>query len=118
LSRAARALWEHIFDQVPANDGQRNQLSFEQFLDTWASLIDYIVKNGRLPGVVQDLVDLGFELYADAGTDGKASVLPVTAFEKLFDKMNLGRPYALMAHKFLTEVCRIEIIFTIHINNS
>ena len=104
LSRAARALWEHINDQVPSEDGKREKLSLEQFLDTWASLIDYIVKNGQLPTLVQDLVNLGFELYSNKGGDGKASSIPVSAFEQLFQKMNLGRPYAQMAYKFLTEV--------------
>lgn len=104
LSRAARALWEHVFDQVPSGDGERDKLTLEQFLDTWASLIDYIVKNGQLPTLVQDLVNLGFELYSSKGTDGKASSIPVSAFEQLFQKMNLGRPYALMAYKFLTDV--------------
>jgi hypothetical protein len=104
LSRATRALWEHIFDQVPAADGKREKLTLEQFLDMWASLIDYIVKNGQLPTLVQDLVHLGFELYSSKGADGKASSIPISAFEQLFQKMNLGRPYALMAYKFLTEV--------------
>ena len=48
LSRAARALWEHIHDQIPSSDGKRDKLTLDQFLDTWASLIDYIIKNGKI----------------------------------------------------------------------
>jgi hypothetical protein len=79
----------------------------DQFLDTWASLIDYIIKNGKLPNLVQDLVNLGFELYSTKDDDNKTSTIPTGAFEKLFQKMNISRPYALMAHQFLTEVCTI-----------
>ena len=32
---------------------------WSSFLDTWASLIDYIVKNGTLPTLAQDLVNPG-----------------------------------------------------------
>lgn len=105
LSRAARALWEHIHDQIPSSDGKRDKLTSDQFLDTWASLIDYIIKNGKIPKLVQDLVDIGFNLYSTKSGDNIAPTIPSSAFEKLFQKMNLGHPYALMAHKFLTEVC-------------
>ncbi len=110
LSRAARALWEHIHDQIPSSDGKRDKLTLEQFLDTWASLIDYIVKNGKLPELVQDLVNLGFELYSTKDGDNKPAAIPASSFEKLFQKMNLDRPYALMAHQFLSEVCTIYFI--------
>jgi hypothetical protein len=111
LSRAARALWEHIHDQVPSSSGGRDQLSLDQFLDTWASLIDYIIKNGTLPKLVQDLVDLGFELYSTKDGDKKSPTIPPSAFEKLFKKMNLSHPYAAMAYKFLTDVCACHYFF-------
>ncbi|CAF3065762.1 unnamed protein product [Rotaria socialis] len=103
LSRAARALWEHIHDQVPSPDGEQDQLSLDQFLDTWASLIDYIMQNGKFPGVVQNLVDAGFELYSTKDRDEKPPTIQPSAFEQLFQKMNLGRPYAMMAYTFLSE---------------
>lgn len=105
LSRAARALWEHIHDQVPSSDGKRDKLTLDQFLDTWASLIDHIMKHGSLPSLVQDLVNLGFELYSKKDSDDKPAYIPLSSFEQLFSKMNLGRSYALIANKFLTEVC-------------
>ena len=104
MSRAARALWEHIFDQVPTDNGERNQLSVDQFLDTWASLIDYIVKNDQLPALVQDLVDLGFELYSKKNGDEKASI-PASSLEQLQKKMGLDSADASEAYKTLTEVC-------------
>lgn len=107
LSRAGRSLWEHIFDQIPSADGKRDQLALEQFLDTWASLIDYIVEHGQLPSLVQDLVDLGFELYSNQDSNASSRSVPVNVFEQLFEKMNLGRPFALMAHKFLTDVSNV-----------
>ncbi|CAM4947820.1 unnamed protein product [Rotaria socialis] len=103
LSRAARALWEHIHDQVPSPDGEQDKLSLDQFLDTWASLIDYIMQNGKFPGVVQNLVDAGFELYSTKDRDEKPPTIQPSAFEQLFQKMNLGRPYAMMAYTFLSE---------------
>lgn len=104
LSRAARAFWEHVHDQIPLSDGKRDQLTLNQFLDTWASLIDYVVRTNQLPPVVQDLVHLGFELYSTEGTDGKPASIQVQAFDQLFQKMNLGRPFAIMAYKYLTDV--------------
>jgi hypothetical protein len=98
-------------DQLPAADGKRDKITLEQFLNTWASLVDYLVKHGRLPAVVQDLVDLGFDLYSDKGADGKSSSIPVSALEKLFEKMNLGRTFAPMAHNFLTEVSCLDKSF-------
>ncbi|CAF2244175.1 unnamed protein product [Rotaria magnacalcarata] len=103
LSRGARALWEHIHDQVPSSDGNQEQLSLDQFLDTWASLIDYIMKNGKFPGVVQNLVDIGFELYSTKDGDEKPPTIQSSAFEQLFQKMNLGRSYAMIAYQFLSE---------------
>jgi len=79
-------------------------VTLEQFLDTWASLVDYIIKNGKLPDLIQDLVNLGFELYSTTDGDNKTPTIPPSAFEHLFQKMTLGRPFALMAYKFLTEV--------------
>ncbi len=75
-----------------------------QFLDTWASLIDYVVENNQLPPIIQDLVKLGFELYSTDIGDGKAPTIQPQAFDQLFQKMNLSRPYAIMAYKYLTEV--------------
>ncbi|CAF4521929.1 unnamed protein product, partial [Rotaria sp. Silwood2] len=83
LSRTARALWEHIHDQVPLSDGKRDRLSLDQFLDTWASLIDHIVKHGALPGLVQNLVNLGFELYSTTAGHDKSPTIPASAFEQL-----------------------------------
>ncbi|CAF4305809.1 unnamed protein product, partial [Adineta steineri] len=68
-----------------------------------ASLIDYIIKNGKIPDIVQDLVNTGFELYSTKDGDNGTATIPPTAFEQLFQKMELSRPYALMAYKFLTE---------------
>lgn len=82
----------------------------ELFLDTWASLIDYIVKNGTLPALAQDLVDLGVELYSTKSSDGKTLAIAPTAFEQLFQKMNLGRPFAFMAYKLLSEVCHVRSV--------
>ena len=110
LSRAARALWEHIHDQIPSDDKNRDKLTLDQFLNTWASLIDYIIKNGKLPDLVQDLVNLGFELYSTKSPDSASSVISPSAFEQLFQKMSLGRPYALMAYSFLTEVCTMGTV--------
>ena len=107
LSRATRALWEHVLDQVPSSDEKREKITLEQFLDTWASLIDYIVKNGSLPTLAQDLVNLGVELYSTKSTDGKPTAIAPAAFEQLFQKMNLGRPHAFMAYKLLSEVCHV-----------
>ncbi|CAF1636252.1 unnamed protein product, partial [Adineta ricciae] len=103
LSRAARAFWEHIHDQVPSSDGKRDKVTLEQFLDTWASLIDYFFKNGKLPSLVQDLVDLGFELYSKKDGDGTSSSIPASSFDQLFQKMNLEPRHALVAYTFLTE---------------
>ncbi|CAF4876074.1 unnamed protein product, partial [Rotaria sp. Silwood1] len=101
LSRTARALWEHIHDQFLLSDGKRDRLTLDQFLDTWASLIDHIVKHGELPDLVQNLVNVGFELYSTKTNDNKSPTILASAFEQLFQRMNLGRPYALMAYKFL-----------------
>lgn len=103
MSRAARALWEHIHDQVPLADAKRDTLTLDQFLDTWASLADYVIQTNQLPPQVDDLVKLGFELYATEDAAGKQSIDPI-AFDRLFQKMNLGRPYAIMAYKLLTDV--------------
>jgi hypothetical protein len=86
-------------------DGKRDTLTLDQFLDTWASLIDYVVRTNQLPPIVHDLVKLGFELYSTENSDDKKSAtIQPTAFDQLFQKMNLGRPYAIMAYKYLTEV--------------
>ena len=103
MSRAARALWEHIHDQVPLADGKRDTLTLDQFLDTWASLADHVIQTNQLPPQVDDLVKLGFELYASEDAAGKKSIEPI-AFDRLFQKTNLGRPYAIMAYKLLTDV--------------
>lgn len=58
--------------------------------------------------MVQDLVHLGFELYSTEGTDDKPASVQVQAFDQLFQKMNLGRPFAIMAYKYLTDVRRID----------
>jgi hypothetical protein len=88
-------------------DGKRETLTLNQFLDTWASLVDHVLRTNQLPSLVQDLVKLGFELYSTDSQDGKStSSIQTAAFDQLFQKMNLGRPYALMAYKILTEVGR------------
>ncbi len=92
-------------------DGKRENLTLDQFLDTWASLIDYIIKNGKLPDLVQDLVNLGFELYSTKNPNNNSSSIQPSAFEQLFQKMNLGRPYALLAHQLLSEVCVIHTLY-------
>ena len=92
---------------MPSSDGKREKITLEQFLDTWASLIDYIVKNGTLPALTQDLVNLGVELYSTKSSAGKPLSIAPAAFEQLFQKMNLGRPYAFMAYKLLSEVCHV-----------
>lgn len=102
LERAARALWEHIHDEIPLPDKNRDTLTLEQALDTWSSLVDYIIQNKRLPSVIEDLVKVGFELYS---TEGQTSIQPI-ALDQLFRQMELGRPYAIMAFKFLSEVRR------------
>ncbi len=86
-------------------------MTSDQFLDTWASLIDYIIKNGKLPNLVQDLVNLGFELYSTKEGGSSTPTIPASAFEQLFQKRNLSRPYALMAYQFLTEVCVFFFVF-------
>ena len=113
LSRAARALWEHIHDQIPSSDGKRDKLTLEQFLDTWASLIDYIIKNGKLPELVQDLDNLGFELYSTKDGDNKSATIPASSFEKLFQKMNLDQTHAPLAYKALTEVFFFLFFFSL-----
>jgi hypothetical protein len=85
----------------------------DQFLDTWAGLIDYIIKNGKLPNLVQDLVNLGFELYSTKDSDNTTPTIPAAAFEKLFQKMKLDGPSALMAHQALTEVCVIFFVYSL-----
>ena len=104
MSRATRVFWEHVHDQVPLPYGSRDKLTLDQFLDTWASLVDYVVRTNRLPPIIQDLVKLGFELYSTDNNDGKSETIQPIAFDQLFQKMYLGRPYAIMAYKFLTEV--------------
>ena len=101
LERATRALWELIHQEIPLPDENRDQLTLDQALDTWASLIDYINENHRLPVIIEDFIKLGFELYS---TDDQTSIQPI-AFDQLFHHMELGRPYAIMAYKILTEVC-------------
>ncbi|CAF4040420.1 unnamed protein product [Rotaria sordida] len=103
LSRATRAFWEHVHDQIPLADGKRNILTLDQFLDAWASLIDYVVRTNQLPSIVQDLVKLGFELYSTDDSHGQPATIQPNAFDQLFQKMNLGRPHAIIAYKFLTE---------------
>ena len=100
LERATRALWEWIHDQLPLPENNRDRLTLDQALDTWASLVDYIIEKNHLPSVVEDFVKLGFELYS---TDDHTSIQPI-AFDQLFHQMQLGRPYALMAFKLLTDV--------------
>lgn len=102
LSHAARAFWEHVHDEIPLEDGKRDRLTLDQFLDTWASLIDSIVLTNDLPSIVNDLVQLGFELYSTKTDDGKATI-QLQAFEQLFQKMNLSRPFAIMAYNYLTD---------------
>lgn len=104
LSRAARAFWEHVHDQIPLEDGKRDRLTLDQFLDTWASLIDSVVLTNELPSIVNDLVKIGFELYSTESENDKPPSIQPQAFDKLFQKMNLGRPFAIMAYKYLTEV--------------
>ncbi|CAF3149028.1 unnamed protein product [Rotaria socialis] len=103
LSRATRAFWEHVHDQVPLPDGKRDTLALDQFLDAWASLTDYVVRRNQLPPVVQDLVKLGFELYSTDSNDGELATIEPSAFDQLFQKMNLGRSHAIIAYKFLTQ---------------
>lgn len=105
LSRAARAFWEHVHDQIPLDDGNRDKLTLNQFLDTWASLVDYVLRTNKLPPVVQDLVQIAFELYSTDNADGKPPAIQPQAFDQLFQKMNLSRPFAIMAYKYLTDVC-------------
>jgi hypothetical protein len=71
------------------------------------------MKNEKLPDLVQDLVNLGFELYSIKEGDNNTAAIPASAFDQLFQKMNLSRPYALIAHQFLTEVCIIYSFFFI-----
>lgn len=85
-------------------DNARDQLTLDQFLDTWASLIDYVVRTNQLPPIVQDLVKLGFELYSADSNDGEPATIQPNAFDQLFQKMNLGRTHAILAFKILTEV--------------
>jgi hypothetical protein len=94
-----------VHDQLPLPDGKRDTLTLNQFLDTWASLIDYVVKTNRLPPILQDLVKLGFELYSTDNGEGKSPTIQPQAFDQLFQKMNLVRPFAIMAFKHLTDVC-------------
>ncbi|CAF1323129.1 unnamed protein product [Adineta ricciae] len=103
LNRAAKAFWDHVHDQVPLPDNKHDTLTLDQFLDTWAGLIDYVVRTNQLPPIVQDLVKLGFELYATDNGNGKSATIQPAAFDQLFQKMNIGRPYAIMAYKYLTE---------------
>ncbi|CAF0836666.1 unnamed protein product [Adineta steineri] len=103
LNRAAKAFWEHVHDQVPLSDGKRDTLTLDQFLDTWAGLIDYVVRTNQLPPIIQDLVKLGFELYSTDNGNDKPTTIQPAAFDQLFQKMNIGRPYAIMAYKYLTE---------------
>jgi len=109
LSRAARTLWEQIHDQNPTSDNNRDKLTLDQFLDFWASLIDCVVKKGELPDNVQNLVNLGFELYSTKD-DNKPAAIPPSSFEKLFQKMGINPPAALMAYQFLTEVCNYRVL--------
>jgi hypothetical protein len=104
---------EHIHDQDPLPDGKRDKLTLNQFLDTWASLIDYVVRTNQLPPIIQDLVKLGFELYSTDNGDGTPATIQPQAFDQLFQKMNLGRPYAIMAYKYLTDVY-IKLFFLIN----
>ena len=71
-------------------------------------MIDFVVQHGELPPLVQDLVDAGVELYSTNDNNTASPSIPSSSFEKLFEKMSLGRPYALMAHKFLTDVCLVN----------
>ncbi|CAF4098435.1 unnamed protein product, partial [Rotaria magnacalcarata] len=103
LSRATRAFWEHVHDQVPLPDEKRDTLTLDQFLDAWASLTDYVIRRNQLPPVVQDLVELGFELYSTDNNDGELATIEPSAFDQLFQKMNLGRSHAIIAYKFLTQ---------------
>lgn len=104
LSRGARDVWEHIFDQLPSTDGKRDSLTSDQFLDTWAGLVDYIVKNGQLPPSVQNLVDQGLDLHgARNGNDNSLSV-PQATFDKIFSNMKLDPASASTAYKALTDV--------------
>ncbi|CAF1176267.1 unnamed protein product [Rotaria sp. Silwood1] len=103
LSRATRAFWEHIHDQIPLVDGKRDTLTLDQFLDTWASLVDYVVRTNQLPPIVHDLVKLGFELYSTDDYNGVSSTIQPSAFDQLFQNMNLSRTHAIMAYQFLTE---------------
>lgn len=104
MNRATRALWDFIHDQVPSKDGDKNQLSLEQALDTWASLSDFVEKHDRLPSILEDWIKVGFELYSEDNPDAKTKTVSLSAFDELFQKMNLGRPYAIMAFKILTQV--------------
>ena len=90
---------------MPLADGKRENLTLDQFLDTWASIADYVVHTNQLPPLVEDLVKVGFELYAtDDDAEKHTKSIPPNAFDQLFQKMNLGRPYAIMAYKILTDV--------------
>lgn len=104
FSRSTRDLWEFIHDQVPLEDGDRNKLTLDQLYDTWASLVDYVNRTNRLPSKLEGLVKVAFELYSSDNGEGKSPSIQLAAFDQLFQKMNLGRPYAIMAYKILTEV--------------
>ena len=77
-------------------------------------MIDYVVRTNQLPSIVQDLVHLGFELYTSQESDGKQRSIQVQAFDQLFQKMNLGRPFAIMAYKYLTDV---RVLFEISLSS-
>lgn len=62
------------------------------------------MKNGKFPDLVQNLINLGFELYSKKDGDDKPATIPESAFEQLFDKLNFGQTYARMAYRFLSEV--------------
>ena len=85
----------------------------EQFLDMWAGLVDYTTQKKQLPSVVEELVKLGFELYATEGAPGSPVAIQPSAFDQLFQKMNLGRPYAVMAYKVLSKVRESDVAFVL-----
>ncbi|CAF0760260.1 unnamed protein product [Didymodactylos carnosus] len=97
LSRKTRELWELIHDTYPNSD--RQVLTLSQFLDTWGALSEYIVKHNQIPKLFEEWFKLGFDLY----DIDKNNEIPAASFHKLYNKMNLGLPHAVFAHKFLTE---------------
>ncbi|CAF1153536.1 unnamed protein product [Didymodactylos carnosus] len=99
LSYQTRHIWEFIQDSRPNKDRDPNILTLDQVRDTWGALSEYIVKTNTLPGMFEDWIKLGFDLY---GLDEKEEV-PLDSFQNLYNKMNLDLQDAIVAYRFLTE---------------